>query len=252
MYDFNNVSNRLMRVNFNEYNSVLAKFLTFLDGTELIHDYIIDCGEPTIDVESDISAVSGSYGRSCFALGLTDSEEVANVYHILKAIYEKNMNVAYTIGLAYRSGSKKFQDGVNGFNERVVMVLIRHVESYLTKIGFDMGVDDNIKYAITVNNGQVNLASDSATINAVQNNGINIEELQKLIGALKEAAPTDMNDEEEESFNESVETLEHELVQPKPKKSLINTAIKALKAIKDTTEFAAAIFAIVQFVQTVI
>jgi hypothetical protein len=57
---------------------------------------------------ADINAVVGSYGRSCFGLGVIDSEEVANIYHILKAIYEK-----------------------------------------------DMGMDDNIKRAVTVNNSQV-------------------------------------------------------------------------------------------------
>ena len=33
----------------------------------------------------------------------------------------------------------------DGVNERFVMVLIRHVESYLTKVGIDMGIDEKPK-----------------------------------------------------------------------------------------------------------
>ncbi|MDR1409626.1 MAG: hypothetical protein LBJ12_05080 [Oscillospiraceae bacterium] len=183
------------------------------------------------DIDTAIDEVSENYGDVLFDLGDTVSEEVVNVYCILKKILERDLEIAYTIGHAYRGGSDKYQAGVDGFNERVVMVLIRHIEGYLTKIGIDMGMDDNIKYSITVNNGQVNLASDNATINAVQNNGINIEELKVLIQTLKKSAPTDMDKDEKETFSESIETLEHELTQPKPKKSLMNTAIKALRRI---------------------
>ena len=42
----------------------------------------------------------------------------------------------------------------DGVNERFVMVLIRHVESYLTKVGIDMGIDEKNIYNVTVQNGQ--------------------------------------------------------------------------------------------------
>ena len=44
------------------------------------------------------------------------------------------------------SSSSKWQDKIKGFNERFVMVLIRHVESYLTKVGIDMGIDEKNIY----------------------------------------------------------------------------------------------------------
>ena len=53
---------------------------------------------------------------------------------------------------------------IKGFNERFVMVLIRHVERYLTKVGIDMGLDDKITYNVTVHNGQAIIASDLSLI----------------------------------------------------------------------------------------
>jgi len=40
IYDFNSVSSRFMRVNFQEYNIVLARFLDYIDNEELISNYI--------------------------------------------------------------------------------------------------------------------------------------------------------------------------------------------------------------------
>mgnify|MGYP007060800760 FL=1 len=42
----------------------------------------------------------------------------------------------------------------DGVKERFVMVLIRQVESYLTKVGIDMGIDEKNIYNVTVQNGQ--------------------------------------------------------------------------------------------------
>lgn len=47
------------------------------------------------------------------------------------------------------------------FNNRVTMVLIRNIETYLTKIGIDMGIDENVSYNITVKDGQINIAIES-------------------------------------------------------------------------------------------
>ncbi|MGX8797651.1 hypothetical protein ACR6HW_16565 [Fusibacter sp. JL298sf-3] len=61
------------------------------------------------------------------------------------------------------SSSRSFQDKVKGFNDRVVMVLIRHIERYLTKIGIEMGIDEKVTYSIAIENGQVNIANDNST-----------------------------------------------------------------------------------------
>ena len=251
IYDFNCVSNRLMRVDFTEYNTVLAKFLAFLDRTEIIRDYIQDCGEPTFDIVEEVKEVAESYGRAIFSLGDTEQEEVANIYAILKCILEtktSRYSIVVPAAMGY-SDSNKYKDTVKGFNDRVVMVLIRYIESYLTKIGIEMGMDETVRYTITVNGRQANVAMDNATINAVQNNGVDAAELKRLIAELKASMPEDMPESDKEAIREGVETIESELAQPKPKRSLINTAIKVLQAIKGTAEFAAAVAALVLFIQ---
>lgn len=244
MYDFNSISNRLMRVDFKEYNAVLARFIAYIDGIEIIGDYIKDCGPARYDVKAEIEEVAKSYGGSILSLGDTDQDEIANIYHILKYLLENNASVAYGIGRSY-SRSNKYQDVVKGFNERVVMLLINHISGYLTKIGIDMGMDENVRYSITVNDGQVNLATENATINAVQNNGISSAEIMDFINAIKEHMPE--NSEDAETVNESLEVVKSELTQPKPKKRLVSFAVKALQAIKGTAEFGAAVVALTQF-----
>jgi len=251
IYDFNSISNRLMRVDYNEYNSVLAKFLAYINETEIISDYIKDCGEPSYDVKAEIEEVIGSYGRSIFALGDTTQEEVSNIYHILKYLSDNNIDVVRSVARAY-STVNKWQEMAKEFNERVVMVFIRHIEGYLTKIGIDMGMDENIKYSISVNNGQVNLASDNATVNAILYNAIDPQKLDELVDAIKKETPCNMNKDDLETLNESLDVIRSEMIQPKPKKSLVKTALTGLQAIKGTAEFGAAIVALVQFIQSII
>jgi len=250
MYDFNSISNRLLQADFDDYNNVLSKFISFVRGNELIFDYISDCGECDQDLEQEFKQVGESYGDTIFSLGTTDAEEVRTVFAILCHIADNKIEIQYGIGMGY-SHSNKYQDKIKGFNDRVVMVLIRHIERYLTKIGIDMGLDEKNVYSITVTNGQVNIANDSAIINATMNNGIDVTQLSALIQAIKhetESLPVD----DKKTVISSIEVIEQELQTEKPRKNFIKTAISGIKAIKGTVEFAAAVAALIQFVQPII
>ena len=75
--EFLSASNRVLRADFEDYATELSKFVTYLDGTELISNYIKSCGEPECDIESSVNEVAGSYGRMIFGLGSTNEKEVA-------------------------------------------------------------------------------------------------------------------------------------------------------------------------------
>lgn len=60
MYDFNCLSNRLLQADIDDYNGVLAKFLRFIEETEIIHDYIECCGNCTQDIEQEYKSVCSS------------------------------------------------------------------------------------------------------------------------------------------------------------------------------------------------
>ena len=251
IYEFNSLSNRLLQADFNDYNNVLSKYVSFLTKTEIIFDYILDCGTCDQDMEQEFKEVQTRH--AIFDLGETTEEEVRNVFAILKYIVENNVNVYYGIGMSY-SHNRKFQDILKDFNSRVTMVLIRHIETYLTKVGIDMGLEDNIAYNITVKNGQVNIANDNATITAINTvSGINVDELAQLLEGIKTTAQnSELSPEDKETVSSSIEVIGEEFKAEKPRKSFIKTAVTGLQAIKGTAEFGAAVVALIQFVQSFI
>jgi hypothetical protein len=251
MYDYNSISNRLLKAEFEDYKGVLKKFLAFISDCPVICAYLEGSGSPTIpDIAEEVKEVVQSDGDAIFSTGDTPAEETANILAILHYLADSNMEIHYVVQ-AY-SNSRKFNDVIKSFNERFVLILIRHIESYLTKMGIDMGLDENVKYNITVTNGQVNVANDTATINATLNNGFDGEKLQQLISEVQKACSAGLSENDAETAQGSLEVIQEELSKPKPRKGFIQTAITALSAIKGTAEFAAAVVALVQFVQTVI
>ena len=238
-----------MQADFRDHSSIVRKFVNFLKSTPIIYDFILDCGVCDQNMETEFKEISEAHGRCVFALGETNEEEIRNVFAILTYMSEKDVDVCYWIAAGY-SASTKYQDRVKAFNERVVMVLIRHIESYLTKVGIDMGVDEKITYSITVNNGQVNVASDNSTIIATNNMGLDETRLIELIEAVK-ATAIDFSEDDAERLADYLEVIEDQAKSDKPKKGFVRTAIDGLKALKGPAEFLAAIAALVEFVQQI-
>lgn len=248
IYDFNSISNRLLQADFEDYNAVLSKFTAFIKSNDLIFSYIQSCGECEQDLENEVKEVSGSYGRAIFSLGHLDEEEVRNVFSIICYIVDNNIQIHYGVAMGY-SSSRSFQDKVKGFNDRVVMVLIRHIERYLTKIGIEMGIDEKVTYSIAIENGQVNIANDNSTINATNTvNTIDVEKLNGLIEDIKENA-NGLSKEDEETLVSSLEVIKEESKSSNPRKGFLKTAIKGIQTIKGTVELAAATATLIQFLQ---
>lgn len=236
-----------MRVDWIEYGSTLRKFLNHIESVDVINEYIIDCGKPKYDIKHEVVEVLNSHGQAYFDIGETPKEEVANIYGILAFCCDNNINIPQRLARSY-SSSTKYQDKVKSFNDRVVMILIRHIEVYLTKIGIDMGIDEQTKFSITVNNGQVNLASENSTINAVQNNSVDIKELESLINTVRNKISSELSEEDIVIVEENLEVFESELKSSNPRKSLLKTAITSLSVIKSTAEFGAAVSTLIQFI----
>ena len=250
LYDFNVASNRLLQCSFEDYTNVLTKFISFIDNTPVIHDYIIGCGSCEQNMDEEFKAVGNGYTGFVFSLGDSDNEEVRNIYAILSHISAKEIQIHYNIARAY-SHSSKFQEILKDFNDRVAKILIMHIESYLTKIGIDMGVDEQIMYNITNNNGQVIIAAEKSNVTATNNITIDETKLNELINVIKSEAETAQATQEElEIINSSLEVILEELKSQKPKKGFLNTAFRGLKALKFTAEFGAAVATLYQIVQT--
>lgn len=231
MYRFNTACNRLIQADYEDYDAEMRKFLNVLNREELIHEYILSCGQLQQDMAKEVQEVAQSFGRACFDIGDTPNEEVSTIYALLCYLTENDYDIVRTIGTSY-SSSRKFQDMAKGFNARVIMVLIRHIDSYLTQIGIDMGIDDKIVHSVQVTNGagQVNIAFDHASITASQNKGAPLQDVIAMINeaqAIVENAelPADVVDE----VTDDLEVIKEQLSLPEPKKNRIANAVGRVK-----------------------
>lgn len=211
-----------MRVQFDEYGSVLKKFVDYIESNEIIMQYICmgDTGE--YDAKTDWELVVEKDGYM-FDFGPSVEEESFQIYSTLKYI---NENIMYPYRAFFRIyGEKQYQDNVKQFNDRVVLVLINNINDYLTGIGIDMGFDENIVW--NVNGGQVNIASGNATINATQNKGVNNAELESIIKNIMDNV-FELDKKDADTIIDSVEMIREEIMKPEPKRNIISSGIKLL------------------------
>lgn len=211
-----------MRVQFDEYGTVLKKFVDYIESNEIIMQYICmgDTGEYDAKTDWDLVVTKEGY---MFDFGPSVEEESFQIYSILKYINE-NIAVPYHSFFSIY-GERKWQDNVKQFNDRVVLVLINNINDYLTGIGIDMGFDENIVW--NVNGGQVNIASGNAIINATQNNGVNIAELESIIKNIMDNV-SGLDKEVADTIIDSVEMIREEIIKPEPKRNIISSGIKLL------------------------
>ena len=251
IYSFNSISNRLLQANCADYNSVLLKFLRFLDDTEIISDYIRRCGIIEESLEEAFSEVTEN--RAIFLLGDTIEDEVGMVYAILNYIVDNNVNIPFTIGQSY-SNSRNTREVLKDFNDRVTLVLINHIQNYLISLGIDMGLDDRIEYNISVETGQVNIANDRSTINAQ----FTIDEQytkalnEQIIKIEKELDKTILSDEDLDIYESSISSLKDFVSTRTGSKNTIKNAWAALRSIKGSIEFAAAVATLGELISQII
>lgn len=218
--DFNSISSRVLTADYQEYNYILSKFKDFIDSNELIHNYISKCGQDD-DIGDVLKEISNHRGNRLI-LGKTEKEEINSVYSIISHIIKNNTFVAGTIALSY-SSSSRYQDKLDGFNDSVIKVLIDYIRDYLTKIGFDMGIDENKQYVINYNiNGQVILGN---------NYNINKVEIENYINVLRKYDKEVSNDIKDD-YHKTVETIENEIQKTTPDKNILKQCLDFLLSIK--------------------
>lgn len=221
-HSFSVISSRIMRVPFDEYGIVLKKFVDYIESNEIIMQYIRKGDISEYDAKNEWDLVVTKQGYM-FDFGPSVEEESFQIYSILKYISE-NVKVHYRSFFSIY-GERKWQDNVKQFNDRVVLVLINNINDYLTGVGIDMGIDENVVW--NVSGGQVNIASGSATINATQNNGVNVAELENIIKNIMDNV-SELGNDEADTIIDSVEMIKEEILKPEPKGRIISNGIKLL------------------------
>lgn len=139
---------------------------------------------------------------------------------------EKDADIS--LGFSFIYGVNKRQEVIKEFNDRILLVLIQNIEGHLTKIGYDMGMDEKTYWNVT--GGQVNIANDNATVNAIQNNGAIADEVNKLVSGILDNLG-DVDRETSETIVDSVNMIKEELMKPTPKRAILANGIKLLAPI---------------------
>lgn len=221
-HSFNTISSRIMRVSYDEYGIVLKKFVDYIEANEIIMEYLRmgDTGEYDAPKDWDLVVTKEGY---MFDFGPSTEEESFQIYSILKYISENVKAHARSFYCIY--GERKWQDNVKQFNDRVVLVLINNIGDYLTGVGIDMGLDENVVW--NVSGGQVNFASGNAVINATQNNGVDVAELENIIGKIMDNV-SDLGKDEADTIIDAVEMIKEEILKKEPKGKIISNGIKLL------------------------
>lgn len=222
--EFRRLASRLLKTDFEDALDNLKRFLSYIENTPLIWEFIQEHNTTTFDIEKEIKERNMYEG---YNIPLEKSQEIAYIYQLLKYCAE-NCRDYWSI-CAYYSNGRKYQDHVDAFNNRVVSAFVSHIEVYLRGKWIEMGDKDEIQ--ITVNGGQVAIAQGQGTVHATQNNNYGqvqdlkalAEEFYKLIESL------DIDQEAKEDTKEIVEVAVAEVVSDKPKRSIIKHAIEKIE-----------------------
>ena len=107
--------------------------------------------------------------------------------------------------------------------ELIKILLYLHLSNHLI-------IDKNMnKRNMTVNisGGQVNIAKDNATINAIHNNGMNGKEFETIIQTIKDNL-SGLKKEDGDEILDVLEQVKEEIDKEKPKKSRLQNCLKLI------------------------
>lgn len=247
--DFRVISSRVLTRDFQMFGDNLKRLINYIDNNEIIKKYIDSCRSENdnFKIEEDVNQVCEIYD-CIFDTYIEEKQEVSYIYQILKYIVETNKDCrAYTMSYSY---SKKYQDKLKGFCDNVVEPFINHIDSNYERIFIEMGFDEETKFEIINNGGQVNLVKDNGVLNAIQLNNSKLDNLvQNIKGKINEIE----DDEVKNEIIDNIEGIQEELKKADIKKGRIKSFISALKdkssILKSTIEVGAAITELITFAQ---
>ncbi len=257
IYDFNSVSNRLLQSDSDNYMSALQRFFEYLNSQELIRNYIesqekLVSGFSDDEIHNIFKELAVSLGRQKIQLSGIVEEEIKCTHKLLMYILEQHIPFNSTFFYSF-SSSNKFDDKIKGFNEKISKILIIHIEDYLTKLGIDMGMDDNAIFNISNNQGQVNIAQDNSIIDATQIiNSEQFKKLDSLVENLLENLKELSSLKDKCDAEENATFIKEELKKDNPRKSVVSGCVETLKKIAkkvpEAVEFAGSVAGIASFV----
>lgn len=244
-FNFRRISSDFLNCNEDSYQRMLKKFLSFVNNTLVIKNFIINNNVKSFD----FTYLKDRSDNIRFKLPVDDSEEIAYIYQLLTFISDNNFDIFY---LTFRYGSHKrgTTHRIQTFNNEIVKPLIAQINTHLTEIKIDSGFHGN--YSVTNQftfeqdfRGQINQASGGSTISANQTyKEADIEELKEYSNDFLSAltASQEINKEDKLTLVELLEVTIQNLEKEQPKKAIIKIARDKLKNVIETVDTGTTLF----------
>lgn len=244
-FNFRRVSSDFLNCNEDSYQRMLKKFLSFVNNTLVIKNFINNNNVKSFD----FTYLKDRSDNIRFKLPVDDSEEIAYIYQLLAFISDNNFDIFY-LTFRYGSHNRGTTHRIQTFNNEVVKPLIAQINTHLTEIKIDSGFHGN--YSVTNQftfeqdfRGQINQASGGSTISASQTyKEADIEELKEysneFLSALTESQ--EINKEDKLTLVELLEVTIQNLEKEQPKKTIIKIAKDKLKNVIETVDTGTTLF----------
>ena len=259
LFGYHAEANTMLRAGYYDVDDTIGRFIAYIESEKVIRDYLEDCVENYVpegfDAKKIVEEVSSQYGMTFVHFSPDYRGESGEVYLILKAILGEGGMTKGNLLLGYMNGSRKYDDMVKNFMNKVVRKLVDGIDRYLTELGIEKGLSDAnyFQFQQTVKTGAnsnvaLGQSSNDSTVDVRQTNGINGQELDQLLGRLEDAF-ADLDDAQRAEAEVYRDGLRDALSESKPKLSIIKAMYAGLKKIDGGVQFVAALAAIGSFLQ---
>ena len=180
---FRLASSRLLHSDRESVDDSLERFISFVEANEVLHSFIeeqsnkFELDNPGYQIERKQN--HGHFGR--FVIPTSVEGEIACVWGLLIGIRQSDEPL-WQWAHGYAGFSGKFQDHIDAFNKFIVLPFVNHLNSYLSSLMEEAKEGQTNKATVNISGGtfgQFNLAQQSSTINATNNQGSTGQDLEK-------------------------------------------------------------------------
>jgi len=125
-------------------------------------------------------------------------------------------------------------------------------------VNMDKDQDETVKKSgLTVNisgaeKSQFIFSSDKSTVNTIQNNTFDLNQLKEIIANINQNIPSEISVEEKEMLVHNLDTIQNELSNPNPKAFIIKTAVAGLKTLDKIVQIGASLASLYTFLKPII
>ena len=95
------------------------------------------------------------------------------------------------------------------------------------KLNTDKAEEKKKNMSLTINGGMVNISQDHSKMNINQNNGIDIDELEKIVKGIKDDM-SNLNQQEQDEVMKIVNSIKLELIKPVPRIGKLRSCLTML------------------------